>query len=405
MALVYTTDSSVSGSITTHIQEFTVTGTPTWSKQSKLRRVWSRAEQDPGSTTNTGSVYYGSTPSLYVDSRWAWGDDNPSAATSTALWPSPIDRVLTVAADGSITTSTLVFRDRMNLLGNILSGHGTAEGPTGHLADATGATYINDYYFPTVSHLSIVSTGGASAGVYPMSSVMPAHPRNYIQPYLRSISLEFFSARQGIGGYLSNDGLRLIEPNAFEIGGGPGPPLPIPASGFWIRPGVPIQPLIPWISLGGGAGLADNLNYAAHGLPPIEVSAHAAAATVSSGYTIDSVDVTLTLTQIKFDNSSTATDIATVNVPFHSTDGIGGSRYVLSPTDSGHSATLDSDCRIWTMAALCRIHRSAGWPFGQELGTGYFWHKRPCHVQPWALSCGAGEESTYLPGSLYDPYA
>ncbi len=399
MTITFSAASSYSSGVTTQIQEFLITGTPTWKKKSKLRRVWADSEHSVGTTTAAKSIFYNSTPDLYVDSRWAWGDDNPARATGALLWPPPIDRITSIVPDDAtpVLTSSLRYRDRSNLLANILSGHGNGEGPNGHLVDASSATLFDDFYFPNPSHLSFVSTGGSNAGLYPMSNVAPVHARNYVQPFLRGVagvSLEYLgqaSRMLGIGGYTANDGLRLLETK----------------QGLWIRPGAPITPLMPWIETGQGAGLGDTGNIAAHGLPEIELSVLKSITSNSFGFTIASVQVELTLTEIKFDGSYVDTIIATVNVPYHSVDPSDGSkdRYLLVPTDSGHSTTLADDTQSWSIQALYTVTRSAGWPFDIEIGVANYWHKRPCHVQPWALSCDAGEATTYLPGSLYDPYA
>lgn len=411
MGVTFSTDTDTQavgdGTITYDIQEFVVSGTPTWTRKNLLRRTWNNVEDKTAVNTNAKSIFY--TPGLTnlgeiqagydVSTVWTFEDDDPARAKSAfyKIIPSELATTgrttLVGFSPGTDTfwsdTNVLYGRDRSNLLAYVhhnrssraFTGTGLSvstfyDGANGWLIDASTATLLGDYFFPTPSHLKLLGT----TSVYVMSNVAPTNTRAYVQPFLRDTPLEILTQRMGIGGYANEDGQRLIQNLGI-------------LDRYWIRPGAPIRPLFRWGQATDNEGEPwTSMNHAAYGLPPVELSGYIGVFTGSPAPTAG-----LYLTQFKADLSTVSdTLIATVATTFDHTSGA-TDYYLLQPTDSGHSTTLDADCLAWSVRTGT----------GASPGSGNFsyWHKVPCFVQPYAMSNIVDGVSAYLPGWLYDPFA
>ncbi len=388
MTISYSADTSTAGVVTYKIQEISAGGNPTWRKKSSLRRTWRRGEEISRGTTFQ-SVLYPHNFSDYTNTVWAFEADNPGAAADDfflpglAGQPGGLKARVTSASVGAgwdinfgSAADVLTGRDRAALLSHVVSnsvhspygGSALNVGPLATLIPADSAALLGDWFYPTPTHIGISADSGR---MYVMTAAPATHPRSYIQTQLRQpIIAGITAARQGIGGYLSDDGLRLIEPINHS-------------QPCWIVPGVPLRPLLQFFS---GSGY----NSAAYGLPSIELSGIYGQA---SGGGVPNVD--LFLTQLKADGTLVSDVlIASVAMTFDSTSG-GSDFYALPPTDSGHSTSLAIDTIGWVVSTS----------INGSFGASAFWHKIPCYVQPHAISSVVDGMGAYLPGWLYDPGA
>lgn len=435
MTVTFTTtvepDTPYTGNTNT-VQEMVVSGTPTYRRLNRSRRIYLHPESDVGDLTSVKSLFYGTavdegpfdTKCLFGSADTARAHQNifrpiggpggyipPFGAADLIGIGNNATRITSYFRSGTgwdQTSISITMRDQCDFMGGTVANFagsqpdtGMGSGPSGHLVSLAATNTLADWFYPTPTHLSM--WGGfpgvqfAGENAYVMSSTTPTHPRNYIQPHLRSAPSASGSTYHGLGPCSFGTGMRMLE-----------------AAGYWIRPGTPIRPLVPWQLNGGGNGkeyadqdpsflnLQLHYNHAAYGLPPIELSAAIALpVTIVTPPTID-----LYLVQHKA-NGVTVTSptvIASLAVPFDSFEPATAENiYLLQPTDSGHATTLDDDTVGFVFGT--RLRYTLFGPTDMDHQGGKAWCKTPCHVQPWAMSSVVDGVSAYLPGSLYDPVA
>ncbi len=383
VTLASDTDTVVSGGTSSYkIVDIISSGDPFWRKKSRLRRTWKPTES-LARGTRPSSLFYVQAYDDFTSSVYSYETDNPSAAYSIF----PLSTRITYINPGVGTDQDLLtIRDRGNLLAHIRANNSSSsdeadgdDGPTGTLIETSSPPFLADWYYPDPTHVQLSPRSG---GLFlPMTSAPATNSRAYVQRFLRQPD-KLSAYRQGIGGYPDSDGLRLIQSQQN-------------LQQYWIRPGTPILPLIPFhngsaFNEGKSSG---SFYHSAYGLPDyVELSG---SGTVPTGSPVP--NLLLLLYQNKADGSATGpTTVATVAASFDHTAG-GLDYYILQPTDSGYVATLDSDTLTWYF--LVGTDATGG-------GVGGFaWHKLPCHVQPYAISSVVDGASAYLPGWLYDPYA
>ncbi len=392
-ALSYSVDTDVTGTVTTKIQEFEAVSPVSWVSESWCRRAWQDNENHLGDPSSAASIFYATSPLNYSDAKWLYEDADYGMAFADIYQSNSgpaLPRITTQAATPDITQ--LAGRDISNLLAATQS-EVDISGRSGFVVDAASASELDNWFYPTPTHLSVTASGS----VHVMSGVAPTHPRAYRQPYLRDAPNTLSHPRLGIGGYLADDGFRLIQPTVYATD--PGTMDENYGAGKWIRPGIPIMPLIPFNQWGtainsGSGGIPLGYN-SAYGLPPIEVSGNI---TVPAGDAAPSMRLFLYQWKADLTFDGGAVIATSAAMTFTGTDGFNDS-YILQPVDSGHSTTLDNDTLMWFVQAISTVTSDT---FSR---VGAFWHKVPCHIQPYALSSAVDGIGEYLPGWLYDPFA
>ncbi len=379
--------------------------TPEWKRQWLLMRyAWFDEERDLnvdglGSPDNKRSIYNPNSNAT-MDAVLCWDPSHtpPMAGPDTAVYSLALPRTTAFASLGaglgfSYTADGHSFYDEYDIIHRSIARTLilASSNPVGchYLFDATAATELANWFYPTPTHMLLTVNASSAGSALPaqlkmLTNAAPVHSRTYIQPFIRGLGrgIPKDAGYNGIG-YMDSDGSRLLES----------------ALGFF-RPDTN-QSLLSWIPYG---------NPSVYGLPAVEVSS--AVQYVSTTGATGTLTYKLKLTEFKFDGSSATSYIATGIATAQTTYASGGNtvdEFVATQVDSGHAATLSADCIGYGLAleidtsptfsgsVLSNISNS-----GANFGL---WYKRSCNTEDFGTSGALAQETGYLPGLVYDPYA